>query len=169
MKNESGFSLIEILVAVMILSVVLVASAQAVSRSIQSLSVEEHRIYAAYLAEEMADWLNTEREINWQTFTTFASSPPNPRVYCVNMNVDPSAATPPTLATVLSVTGDCTGQARGITGMAALGVPQIFHRVVELQPVGNPITRINVLVRVRWNDYGQNYEVPVRTSFTIHE
>ena len=71
-RNNQGFSIVEVIIATSILSIVLVACAQAAGSAIQTTTVEEHKIYANNFAQEAVDWLNVQREINWDTFRNFS-------------------------------------------------------------------------------------------------
>lgn len=160
--GKNGFSIVEVIIATSILSVVLVAAAQAAGTAVQNTTVEEHKIYAANFAQEAVDWLNVQREIDWATFRN--NSTHTGANYCLNEDIGQQ-----NLADVLDPLPCASAVIDGATIPA--NIPRIFDRRLSLTSVGAAAqaTRVNVVVTVTWTEFGRTYTVPVRTSYTIHE
>lgn len=163
---KKGFSMIEIIIATSIMSIVLLVGIQATVVSLQTMAVEEHKIYATNFAEEIIDLVNIDREANWTNFRARALPGPTGRIYCLNQNIQLSS-----LAALYS-TSTCSGVGIvRVAGEPPASIPQIYTRTMTLTSVGpqSTATRVHVLVTVAWSDFGKNYSVPIRTSFSIHE
>jgi len=152
-RTSLGFSIIEIIIFIGILSVVLTAALGFTVRMIMSVRVNEHRLRATYYVEEVKEWLDGEREADWATFESFAS--PAGVVYCMNQ--------PLTLTDTLGTLtpGACTSN-----GL----VPAIYHRELTLSK-DNPstATRVDATIQVTWMENGVQYVEKIQTGYSVWE
>ena len=63
-KHKSGFTLVEILVAISILSIAILATFTAVSQSLKATNFSEDQIIAYHLADEALEYLRNKRDSN---------------------------------------------------------------------------------------------------------
>lgn len=155
-KNE-GFSLIEVLVFISILSIFFIAAITVSVASLKHMKVNEHRMLATRYAEELAEWIRTEKDINWDNFVSKAGGN-NGNTYCFNDQI--------TSATDFPAVGNCAAPYyTGITGTN----PLIFKREVTLTKQGSPVYQVNVTVLTEWLENGVPYSVPIQQVYTIWE
>lgn len=98
---------------------------------------------ATRYAEELSEWLRSEKEIDWNAFAARAD-PGGTTAHCFN---------------TLSWSSTCGA----ISG--------IYTRNAYLQEVTNAgfVYQVNVTVNVTWSEAGKNYSVPIRTTFSVWE
>lgn len=72
-KKKEGFSVVEILLGISILSVVLFFSVDAVHRFTQSGRVQMERVQALYKTQETLEAVRFIRDSNWATFAALSS------------------------------------------------------------------------------------------------
>jgi prepilin-type N-terminal cleavage/methylation domain-containing protein len=141
-----GFTLIEVMIFITILSVVFVAMAGYTAQLIFSMKINEHKTRAAIHAEVVKEWLNGERETDWAVFLTRASAAGTR--YCMNAAVGFG-----TEFAALPVGGPC-----GFNGVTGVN-PPIFRRELILTRVGN---QVNADIVVSWMEgetlYRQNIQ-----------
>jgi len=154
-KKQQAFSLIEVLVFVSILSMFFVLAAAVVTFSLRDMKINEHKIIATQYADELMEWLRSQKEVDWETFYTKADI--NGLVYCFNEQV-----TSVTNITDL-ISGDCGAVYDGIEGQS----PEIFKREATLTTEG--LDQVNVLVEVEWKELGNSYKVPIKSVLTLWE
>lgn len=166
-KSCHGFSLIEVLVFVAILSLFFVLAVAIVTTSIRTMQSSTHKLLATRYAQELIHWLQTEKELNWNDFATSRASSAG-ITYCFNQP----------LATTWSVTpfdaGPCTTDYTSYYYKGIVDIdPQIYNREVSLKsyanPVGAPPSRVDVSVIVSWQELGVGLSVPIQTSFYAWE
>lgn len=80
-KTTKGFSLVEILIFIAILSVVLVASVSVTTFFFKTTSVNQHKILASHYADEALEWIKSEKETDWNIFINRGSL--NGSTYCL--------------------------------------------------------------------------------------
>lgn len=81
MRNISGQSLFEVVVALAVISVVIVSLINVTTVSIRNTSFSRNNTVASRYAQEATEWLRGERDAGWNTFTTNAH---NSSTYCLN-------------------------------------------------------------------------------------
>jgi len=69
-NNNSGFTLIEVLVVLTILSVFLLSAIAIAIVSVRNLKNSENKILATRYAEGLTEWLRGEKDADWDTFIT---------------------------------------------------------------------------------------------------
>ncbi len=177
-KSEQSFSLLEVLIFVTILSLFFVAALTVTIASLRSTKVNENKLIAKHYAQELYDWLRTQKELNWggtcfyspaeagtvpscyspteneNTFTIRAST--FPREYC--FQTSPITSWP----SILGSLDNCPYTVGGG-----------FQRYVKFTLVTNEnqayIDKVKASIVVKWVDAGTVYETPIDTVFSIWE
>lgn len=144
---KKGFSLVEVLVFVTILSLFFVAAMAVTTYSLRTMKTNQYKILAAHFAEEGIEWLRGQKEDDWTTFSAHDSSLGS-SAYCIS-NLD------------FSSSGECGEN-------YTLGTPQIFKREVTLEniPDSSDPDQVNATVMVVWNG---GTEVEIKTVFKLLE
>lgn len=136
-KKTSGFSLIEVIVFMTLVSIVLISAVGFTMRLVHAMSYNQHKLYATHYVQDLKEWLDGEREADWQTFQSYSSQAG--RTYCANN----ALAITSTLASLS--TGTCQ-----FTGVGTQG-PRIFRRTLILtKDVPGTATRVTAVLEVSW-------------------
>jgi prepilin-type N-terminal cleavage/methylation domain-containing protein len=69
MKKYSGFTLVEVLVAVAIISIVFTTLASIVAISLRNTSINTKKIIGAHMSDALQEWIRGEKEEDWEAFT----------------------------------------------------------------------------------------------------
>lgn len=147
--SNQGFSLIEVLVFITILSLIFISAAILGTVSIRNSKSTENKIIASRYGEELLDWLRSQKEIDWLAFTARISPS---KTYCF---ADESFARWPDV-------GSC-GSNQVITN-------SIFRREATLTYNNDPQgERVNVEIHLTWSEGGNNYDVTTKGVFTLFE
>lgn len=143
LKNQKGVSIIEVLIATSILSMVFLAASYATTLSLSRTKYNQDRILASRYADELEEWMRGEKETNWATFVARSSASPG-TTYCFN-------------STTLSwpTSGDC-----GTT----FGLVNRFKREAVLVGTG---TQVDVEITVEWQDGANTYSIPIDTVYAL--
>lgn len=151
-KQEKGQSLFEIVFALGLVSLILVAIVSLSTQSIRNANFSKNNVLATNEAQAATEWLRSQRDQGWTTFLTKATAP-DP-TYCL-----------PDLSTWPS-SGACASNAY-VTGST------IFKRTVVLnsrdaQPSGGDGTldTVDAEIIVTWNDSQGFHQVKNQASFT---
>lgn len=148
---KSGFTLIEIIIFVSVLSVFFIMVFQMSTASLATLKTNERRLYATRYAEEILEWLSAEKEGDWEaTFLPKAVSA-TPTIYCFNaaLTTWPTAGTCPSYA---------------LNGL--------FKREVALSRQANTTPgdyQVTAVVTVSWQQGSGAMSVPVTTIYNRYE
>ncbi len=78
---KHGFSLIEVLVFVSVLALFFVVAVAVTTATIRNMQVSEHKIIATHYAEELSNWITSQKEADWYTFTNNYTSTSG-KTYC---------------------------------------------------------------------------------------
>lgn len=157
LRSQQGFSFIEILVFVTIISFLFIALTATVTSSLRRMQVAEHRLYALHYAEELLEWIRAEKETNWATFVS-RDTTGSGTVYCFNGALNFLTPAWP----VENV--QCTNYT-GVAG-GPQTVSRIFKRYAVITQENVPTTQINVQIVVEWQDGNQFYSVPLNSVLT---
>ena len=158
--GKKGFSIIEIIVFMTLLSVVLVAGVGYTARLIITMSHNRHQLLATHYTDELKEWLGGEREVDWENFQDHASVAGIE--YCLNNRLDLSD-TIDTILTSASL-GGCS-----FTGVSGTD-PLIYQRTLFLRKdVAETATRLRATIRVAWRDEGVLYQEEVQTVYSVWE
>ncbi len=77
-KNyKKSFSLIEVLIFVTILTLFFIVAAAVIITSLRDMKISEHKILATRYAEELMEWLRSDKEVDWGG-TTCSGNCPDP-------------------------------------------------------------------------------------------
>ena len=156
-KKRQAFSLVEVLVFISILSMFFVLAAAVITFSLRDMKINEHKIIATQYADELMEWLRSQKEVNWEAF--YAKADTNGLVYCFNNQITSTT-------NIADFTdGDCGDSYNGISGL----VPQIFKRQATLETVAGFSDQVNVFVEVEWKELGNTYKVPIKSVLTLWE
>jgi len=154
--TQSGFSIIEVIVFASMLSIVLVAAVGYTVRLVFTMTHNRHKLFATHYAEETQEWLNGERESDWQQFQDYSTVAG--KTYCLNDPLELST----TLASL--PTSPC-----GYTGIVGTN-PEIYRRTLFLQKDrAGTATRISATVQVSWRDEGVVYTEELDTVYSVWE
>ena len=155
-KTEKGFTLIELIVFVTILSTILVTMAGFTVSIHRRLKINSHKVMANFAGENLKEWLNSRRLSNWpelQAMATPVASPP--QTYCANNQINLSDD----ISTVFT-SGACSNY-DGITGIS----PQIFKR--ELSLIKDPSGTVTSKITVFWLEDGVTYNVVFSSVYSF--
>lgn len=138
-----GFSLIEVLIFVSILSVFFIAAISVSTVTVRNMKINEHKIIATRYAEELVEWLRSEKESDWESFSGRTAT------YCFNDVLSWSLA------------GACS---------PPYGLDSFFKREATFTGtvVAGVINQVSVDIVVEWQELGNTYKVPIKTVFTIY-
>jgi Tfp pilus assembly protein PilV len=142
-----GQSLFEVILAVGIAAMVLIAIVSLSTLSVSNSSSSRDTSQANRYAQEAIEWYRSVRDSNWTAFKNYASS--GGTTYCIN-DIVMSLPTP----------GNCPA------GSFIAGT--IFQRESTLSLVTTSTTddTVELLVIVKWNDSRGAHTLPVTTRFT---
>lgn len=147
LRKFEGFSLMEVLVFISILSLFFVAAITVTTFSLRSMKASEYKILASHLAEEGMEWVKSEKEADWNEFITKDTGAGT--TYCLKY-LNWNSAVP------------CTNY--------TLGTPAIFKRELTVDnQAGSPITTTDIEVTVSWTDGTTVFELPVKTVLKVWE
>lgn len=159
-NNRAGFTLLEVMIFIMILSMVLVTATSFITKLLVNIRSNEHRANAAYLADDVKEWLNGEREANpWNTFSGRGSAGGGTR-YCLNNAIN--------LNTSITQLPSATYPAAACTANANIqaGFPPIYRRELVLTTLGTPPTQVTATIQVFWVDNGTPKNVTIQSIYS---
>lgn len=70
MKNNSGFTIVEILVAVAVISVVFTSLISIAATSLRNSNVNIRKTIGAHMADGLQEWIRWKKEDDWNDFVT---------------------------------------------------------------------------------------------------
>lgn len=165
---KSGFTLVEVLIAVSILSLSLLATFTAVSNSMRTTNFTEDQIIAYYLADEVLEYIRNKRDSNALAHITafggggsvewlagiaqVATDPCFPGKVCyVDVPINPSES----IKTCSSDASSCPvllyNSNNGLYGHTT-GTPTPYRRSVTITSIS--ATEVSVRVQVSWTAQG---------------
>lgn len=153
----SSFSLIEVLIFVAILGLFFVAAASITTVSIRNMKTNENKIIATHYAEELLNWLRTEKESDWSLFAgktsiIYPAVPPTAAYYCFETSPIPNWP---------ASVGECQ--------TTDLLNSQYLRNVAISKDDASSPTKFFIAITVSWQEGGNSYEVPLNTVFTVWE
>lgn len=144
MKNESGQSLFEIILALAITTLIIVALVALTATSIRNTTFSKNKTLASRYSQEATEWLRGERDTDFSAFETRVLTP----LYCF-----------PSLSWGSATIGACT------SGQEIANTP--FRREISFSSsLVNGKTLIQASVRVYWSDAQGLHEVRNVTNFS---
>ena len=172
MRLKSGFTLVETLVAITILTLALGGPMTLATRSIKDSLASRNKVVAFYLAHEAIEYVKNKRDSNFLYQICFTSNGPIP----------PNSP-PPSCPTAL--TNWLDGQSSVLSSLnctpllfdgsnysCSSGSSTIFSRQVTMtNPDGSPLpitgNEIKVEATVTWTDYGQRTVTLTQNMFNL--
>ena len=145
---SSGFSLIEVLIFISILSVFFLAAISVSVTSLRNMKINEHKIIATRYSQELLDWLRAEREEDWVEFHDNRMG-----TYCFNKLV---LSWPYNMESCLQSGSEYS-----------LGSGIQYKREANLSQVSDTQVKINIITE--WQELGNTYSVPINTVVAIWE
>ncbi len=137
-KNRFGFTLLEVLVVLGILSVFLLSAVTVSIVSVRNLKSSEFKILATRYGEGLVEWLRGEKDVNWNTFITKVG------VWCFNQ--EPITQWPQS----------------GACGPEDQNINKLFKREV-LVDYNNALNRTVVKITVSWDEGNRTVSIPITT------
>ena len=153
---KNGFSLIEVLIFVTIVTAFFVVAVGLTSQSLQQMKSSENRLIAGYLSQEVLEWLRGEKETNWSGQFLPRAPSTTPTTYCFNTSP---------INTAWPGAGAC----------GSFNLQNTFKREVLLtrQAITSPIqpgqSQVNVTIRMTWQEGGRTQTAIQRTIFNALE
>lgn len=160
-NNRAAFTLLEVMIFVMILSVVLVSATSYITRLLVNLRANEHRTNAVYLADDLKEWLNGEREANtWAAFS--AEGTTGGSTYCINQQLNLNNTIGQLgLPTNVIPAGNCPADAN-----IHAGLPPIYRRQLVLRTNAAVATQVTAIITVAWVENGVPKNVTTQSIYT---
>ena len=148
-KFTKGFSLVEVMVFVSILGVFFITAISVSIYTLRDMRTSQNRVFATKYAQDMVEWLKSEKETNWDTFYNNATAMNGTCKQFNKADID-----------WVNI-ADCTSGPRESIGVINdLG---IFTRKVTFTTNASPSVKVHV--DVIWSDSRQSYSVPLDTVF----
>lgn len=153
-NKTEGFSLIEVIVFMTLVSIVLISAVGFTMRLVHTMSYNQHKLYATHYVQDLKEWLDGERESDWVTFQSYSSEAGV--AYCVNNEI----AISNTLASLS--TGTC-----GFTGVGTQD-PRVFRRTLILtKDVPGTANRVTALLEVAWMEDNVLHTESITTVYSL--
>lgn len=147
MKNKSGFTLLEVLVVIGILSVFLLSAVTVSIVSIRNLKNSENKILASRYAEGLIEWLRGEKENNWDGVDGLVSKATGDKRCFVEPLVWPASI------------GDCNENQK---------INNLFYREAIIT-YNVSSERITINATVSWGEGDEEVTVPINTIFEHYD
>lgn len=166
--DKRGFSLIEVLIFVSVLSVFFISAISISTVTVRNMQINEHKIIATKHAEELVEWLRSEKENDWGgaewtsssgaplSFTERVTRSGSVTTYCFNST---------------TIDWSSRGACSPAYGFPYKNVSNFFKREATLSgtAVVGYINQVTVDIVVEWQELGNTYQVPIKTVFSIYE
>ena len=149
LRNIRGFSLIEVLVFITIISMFFITAVTITVFSLKNSKTQQYRILATRFAEEGMEWVKQEKEDNWQALALHDDSGGPGVTFCLN-SLDWNTQT------------DCNG-------IYSLGPPNIFKRALIITNSGNPVDSITVNLTVSWLENSFEQKIILKSVLNLWE
>lgn len=146
-KKNMGFSLLEVLIFVSIISLFFIAAASVATVSLRTIKANENKILATRYAEELAEWVRGEKEEDWTVFTTTRMGN-----WCFSQ--EPVTKWPDSKSTTNPICPD------------SQVIGSLFKREMIVELSGE---RVNASINVVWSEGVQTLSVPIKTVFERFE
>lgn len=144
-RFEKGQSLFEVVVALAISTLVIIAVVSLAALSIRNTDFSKNKVLASKYAQDATEWLRGQRDTDFEAF--YANTIPSPRTWCLKtLNLNQS----------------------GACGASSMIGETVFYREVEFTNglTSNGQTLVSARVRVYWVDAQGSHEVINSTDFT---
>ena len=136
--------MVEVLVFVVVVSIFFTSAASISSYMIRAAKINERKIMATRYAEELSEWMRSEKETDWVAFASHS---------------DVSGTTQHCFGTLSWSSGSCN-------------INTVLSRRAYLKQVKDPsnfVYQVEISIEVYWTEAGKNYTVPLKTTYSIWE
>src|SRR5437870_221912 len=82
-KRIQGFTLVEVVIFIMLISIIFTVLSYTMASTLRDAKVNEHKIIASRYAQELNEWLGSEKETDWSIFYNTRASGAGTK-YCFN-------------------------------------------------------------------------------------
>lgn len=152
MFKTKGFTLIEVLIFITLISFIFIALSYLSVITLLNSKIGEHKTLAAHYSEELREWLRGQKEVDWYVF--FNKSSAGGTGYCF-------AVTP-----ISNWTAACGDLECGGCGYSMGVLPNTtFKRYVKLTQNTNP-DWVKTEIIVEWKEGSNTFEVASNTIFS---
>ncbi len=148
-NKEIGFTLIEVLIVISIMSIFFISAVTIAIFSLQNLKSSENKILATRYAEELLEWIRGEKEADWNSLKTIRAGNGFFQDWC--FNTEPVIDWP-------SEMGNCDEDDTKIRS--------IFTRVASLK---YDTEKIIIKIKTSWLERNNVVEIPLNTIFSQYE
>ncbi len=143
---EQGQTLVEIITAIAVVLLVLVALIIAVTNSLSNAQFSRNKAIALKYSQEVTEWLRDQRDQGWGAFYAYAGAAPGGTTYCFTNLAWPAS---PGACAQTDVIIDAFG---------------LFRRNVTL--IQSAADRVQINVTVTWNETQRSPSVVITTYLT---
>lgn len=159
-QHKSGFSLIEVLAVLFIVSVALLGVVSLIVQNIQAQSVNKNNLIAYNLAQEGIELIRQTRDSNWKTGDAYDKDLADGDYYMDYLMDKPL----PVISSSNSQIYLHNGYYINIKGGESGAVPTIFYREIYLdKPAGYDGDPMQVRTLITWTDRNHPYRYELRT------
>jgi Tfp pilus assembly protein PilV len=148
MKKDNGQSLFEVVLALAVATLIVVALVALASSSIRNTTFSKNKTLATRYSQEAAEWMRGERDADWTTFYGRAANP----LYCLK-----------SLSWTEATIGSC-GTGQEILNTAFKREVSFTRTTVTVG--GMPKDVVEAEIKVYWSDAQGMHEVRTATDFT---
>jgi type II secretory pathway pseudopilin PulG len=165
-ERTDGFSLIEVLVFITILSLFFVTAAAVIVTSLRNIKYNENKIMATRYAEELMEWIKSEKEIDWGGVLYSAPTADN-----FTEHVTICGNSGGTGCSFCFDSGLSSWPGSGECGITNYDLDSKFKRQVLFTwtTESNYINQVKVDVSVEWQDGGNVHQVPLSFVMNVWE
>lgn len=147
MKKKTGFTLLEVLIVIGILSVFLLSAVTVSIVSVQNLKNSENKILASRYAEGLIEWLKGEKEKNWDGIDGLVSKATGVKRCFVEPIEWPTSP------------GDCSANQK---------INNFFTREAIITYYDTS-KRVTINATVSWNEGDETITIPINTIFEQYD
>ena len=124
-------------------------------RLVHNMSYNQHKLYATHYVQDLKEWLDGEREADWQTFQSYATQAGTE--YCANNAL--------AITSTLSSLG--SGASCQYSGVGTQD-PRVFRRSLVLtKDVAGTATRVTALIEVSWMEDNVRQTESITTVYSL--
>lgn len=174
-KFQNGFTLIEVILAIFVLTVAVASSFILISQTLTSASLAQSNLIAAYLAQEGIEIVKSIRDTNWLKIymgenvswdkgisDTLAVG--GRQDYIADYNTLADSARPPVLSSFEDKKLNLISG--GFYGYSS-GSPSSFKRKISISKIAR--NEISVLIDITWQERGRTHSFKVADKFYEQE
>jgi prepilin-type N-terminal cleavage/methylation domain-containing protein len=156
-KTKKGFTLVEILTVLFIVSLGLVGILSLIVQNIQSQSYNKNNLIAYQLAQEGIELIREVRDSNWKAEASFDTDLASGQYYMDYLDSVPhDASSNPTLLTILKQNDQGFYFHNSLSTATSSG----FSRLITIQGTSD---YLQIISQVSWIDHSRNYTYDLET------